>query len=224
MEDVPVTTLSLVDPSVVSMTMISRMDHPTTPLIGVASSSLADPSLVNNPSITTVSQSAPPIGVTPLSLVDPSLVNNTSITTVSSATDPALLSGVTPLSFTDPLATEVNDVTDHSATSLNNVTHINGDLNAQLHMMLMLMTLSTVTSDMSSKEPIPVCNASMVSHASLKPLLLEPLLGLLVMGLGNPEASATEMLIDTTATAPSKPPLISLPISPPTPLRRGPQD
>lgn len=189
--------------------------HPSTPLIGVASSSLVDPSLINDASITTVSQSAPPISVAPLSLVDPSSVNNASITTVSSATDPAPLTGVAPLSLVDPSAipsfvSEVNNVMDHSTTLLNNVTHINSDPNAQLHMMLMMVTHSTVMGNMNGKEPIPVCNTSMVSHASL-----EPLLGPLIVGLGNPEALATEMLIDATATALSNTPS-NLPTNIPT--------
>lgn len=192
------------------------MDPPSTPLIGVAPLSLVDPSLVDDASMATVSSvtdhSAPPIGVAPSSLVDPSLVNNASITTVSSATDhSAPLAGVAPLSLVDPSAIpsfvmEVNSAMDHSATSLNNVTHINGDLNAQLPMMSTMVTLSTATSDMSGKEPIPVSNTSIVSHAPL-----EPSPGPLVVGLGNPAALATGMLIDAAANAPS-----NTPANPPT--------
>ena len=88
--------------------------------------------MINDTSITTVIQSALSIGVALLSLVDRPSVKNASITMVSSAMDPATLTGVAPLFLVDPSAissfvSKVNDVTDHSATSLNNVTHINRD-------------------------------------------------------------------------------------------------
>jgi hypothetical protein len=88
------------------------------------------------------------IGGAASSLMDPSLVNDKSIAIVSSITDhSALLTGVAPLSLVDLSAvpsfvTKVNSMVDHSATSFSNITQ-----NAQLSMMLTIVTLS-VTSDM----------------------------------------------------------------------------
>jgi hypothetical protein len=118
------------------------MDPLSILLIGGAASSLMDPSLVNDKSIATVSSIT---DHSALSFVDPSLV---SLTTVSSMTDHSvLLTGVAPLSLVDLSAvpsfvTKVNSMVDHSATSLSNITQ-----NAQLSMMLTIVTLS-VTSDM----------------------------------------------------------------------------
>ena len=168
------------------------LDHPATPFINAAPS-LVDPSVI------------------------PSLATNANIgTTADDSTTSLTTIGGIPLSLVDSsaipsLITDVSMAIDHSATPPINAMHVNGDLNTQLRgTMSMLSAEVTISTAMSTMEPVSVHNTSAVSSL-MSPERPEPSPNPLIVKLNNPVASTTQTLIDISASTPSN---LNVPINP----------